>query len=130
HWPSNPVTCLLSPFDPVVWDRRRALELFSFDYRLECYTPKEKRQYGYFTLPLLQRGELIGRVDVKMHRKQGVFEVISFHLETGIKLGKQRCQDIRQAITRTAKWHGAQQVSLGDVPASLAAEWGQGWGIE
>ncbi|TQI79937.1 hypothetical protein FHU10_5213 [Serratia fonticola] len=123
------VTCLLSPFDPVVWDRRRALELFNFDYRLECYTPKEKRQYGYFTLPLLQRGELIGRVDAKMHRKQGVFEVISFHLESGIKLGKQRCHDIRQAITRTAKWHGAQQVSLGDVPASLAAEWGQGWEV-
>jgi uncharacterized protein YcaQ len=123
------VTSLLSPFDPVVWDRRRALELFNFDYRLECYTPKEKRQYGYFTLPLLQRGELIGRVDAKMHRKQGVFEVISFHLESGTKLGKQRCQDIRQALTRTAKWHGAQQVSLGDVPALLAAEWGQGWEV-
>lgn len=123
------VTSLLSPFDPVVWDRRRALELFDFDYRLECYTPKEKRQYGYFTLPLLQRGELIGRVDAKMHRKQGVFEIISFHLQPKTKLNKQRCQDIRQAITRTAKWHGAQQVSLGDIPAPLAAEWATGWQV-
>ncbi|MNC66676.1 hypothetical protein D3C75_1171000 [compost metagenome] len=65
-----------------------------------------------------------------MHRKQGVFEVIGFHLESGVKLGKQRCQDIRQAITRTAKWHGARQISLGDVPALLAAEWGQGWEVE
>lgn len=123
------VTCLLSPFDPVVWDRKRALELFNFDYRLECYTPKEKRQYGYFTLPLLQRGELIARIDAKMHRKQGVFEIISFHLEPGVKLTKQRCQDSQQAITRTAQWHGAQQVRLGDIPAALAAEWGQGWEI-
>lgn len=64
----------------MVWDRRRALELFNFDYRLECYTPKGKRQYGYFTLPVLNRGELIGRIDAKMHRRTGEFEVISFHL--------------------------------------------------
>ncbi|AHG21973.1 hypothetical protein Z042_21910 [Chania multitudinisentens RB-25] len=124
------VTCLLSPFDPVVWDRRRALELFNFDYRLECYTPKEKRQYGYFTLPVLQRGELIGRVDAKMHRKQGVFEMLSFHLEAKVGLNKQRCQDIRQAITRLAKWHGAQQVTLGNIPAPLAVEWAAGWRVE
>lgn len=66
------VTSLLSPFDPVVWDRRRALELFNFDYRLECYTPKEKRRYGYFTLPVLHRGELVGRIDAKAHRRRGV----------------------------------------------------------
>lgn len=124
------VTSLLSPFDPVVWDRRRALELFDFDYRLECYTPKEKRRFGYFTLPLLQRGELIGRVDAKMYRKQGIFEVISLHIEPQTKLNRQRCQDTRQAITRTAKWHGATQVALGEVPALLAAQWGQGWELE
>ncbi|PVZ86185.1 hypothetical protein C9426_16345 [Serratia sp. S1B] len=117
------VTCLLSPFDPVVWDRRRVLELFNFDYRLECYTPKEKRQYGYFTLPLLHRGELIGRMDAKMHRKQGIFAVISLHLEPGIKWNKQRCQDISRAITRLADWHGAQQITLGEVPAQLATAW-------
>jgi len=124
------VTTLLSPFDPVVWDRRRALELFDFDYRLECYTPKEKRQYGYFTLPVLQRGELIGRIDAKMHRRQGIFEIISFHPQTKVRFGKQRMQDIRQAITRSAKWHGANQVILGDIPAPLATEWREGWEVE
>ncbi|MEQ5972600.1 winged helix-turn-helix domain-containing protein [Serratia liquefaciens] len=124
------VTTLLSPFDPVVWDRRRALELFDFDYRLECYTPKEKRQYGYFTLPVLQRGELIGRIDAKMHRRQGIFEIISFHPRTKVRFGKQRMQDIRQAITRSAKWHGANQVILGDIPAPLATEWREGWEVE
>jgi uncharacterized protein YcaQ len=124
------VTTLLSPFDPVVWDRRRALELFDFDYRLECYTPKEKRQYGYFTLPVLQRGELIGRIDAKMHRRQGIFEILSFHSQTKVRFGKQRMQDIRQAITRSAKWHGANQVILGDIPAPLATEWREGWEVE
>ncbi|MGP2760683.1 winged helix-turn-helix domain-containing protein [Serratia marcescens] len=123
------VTSLLSPFDPVVWDRRRALELFNFDYRLECYTPKEKRRYGYFTLPVLHRGELVGRIDAKAHRRQGVFEIISFHAEPRVRFGKRRAQDIRQAIARMAKWHGAQRVALGDIPAALAAEWGAGWEV-
>ncbi|MFI8418235.1 winged helix-turn-helix domain-containing protein [Serratia sp. NPDC078593] len=123
------VTALLSPFDPVVWDRRRALELFNFDYRLECYTPKEKRQYGYFTLPVLHRGELIGRIDAKMHRRQSEFEVISFHLESRVRMGKQRCQDIYLAICRTAKWHGATQVKIGKVPASIKDAWGERWQV-
>ncbi|EBW6088684.1 winged helix-turn-helix domain-containing protein, partial [Salmonella enterica subsp. enterica serovar Enteritidis] len=62
-------SAVLSPFDPVVWDRRRAEQLFNFSYRLECYTPAEKRKYGYFTLPLLHCGQLVGRMDAKMHRK-------------------------------------------------------------
>ena len=59
---------LLSPFDPVVWDRERGSTLFGFDYRLECYTPEPKRLFGYFVLPILCRGELIGRLDAKAHR--------------------------------------------------------------
>jgi len=81
------LTSLLSPFDPIVWDRRRALELFDFDYRLECYTPAEKRRYGYFTLPILRRGALVGRVDAKAHRKHGVFELIS--VDAGARRARQ-----------------------------------------
>lgn len=64
-------SAVLSPFDPVVWDRKRAEQLFDFSYRLECYTPAPKRQYGYFVLPLLHRGQLVGRMDAKMHRQTG-----------------------------------------------------------
>ena len=78
------MTTLLSPFDPVVWDRRRALELFGFDYRIECYTPAPKRRYGYFTLPILHRGALIGRLDPKAHRKDGIFEVKALYIEPGV----------------------------------------------
>ncbi|HBA8065970.1 TPA: winged helix-turn-helix domain-containing protein, partial [Escherichia coli] len=70
-------SAVLSPFDPVVWDRKRAEQLFDFSYRLECYTPAPKRQYGYFVLPLLHRGQLVGRMDAKMHRQTGILEVIS-----------------------------------------------------
>ncbi|WP_188471085.1 winged helix-turn-helix domain-containing protein [Hafnia psychrotolerans] len=126
---SSTVTTLLSPFDPVVWDRKRALTLFNFDYRLECYTPEAKRKFGYFTLPILQRGELIGRVDAKIHRKQKVFEVKALHLEDGIKLSARRVKDLTDAFSRCALWHGAENVTTGKLPDALQAFWGKGWSL-
>ena len=122
------VTTLLSPFDPVVWDRRRARELFGFDYRLECYTPAPKRRYGYFTLPLLRRGALVGRVDAKAHRKQGIFELRSVALEPGVRLSARLASDIAGAVLRCARWHDCPRVtvSASDPPAfgsMLAACW-------
>jgi uncharacterized protein YcaQ len=106
------LTALLSPFDPIVWDRRRALELFGFDYRLECYTPAEKRRYGYFTLPILRRGALAGRIDAKAHRHAGVFEVKSVILEPGARASDRFTRDIAAAIARCARWHGCGQVRV------------------
>ena len=106
------VTTLLSPFDPVVWDRRRARDLFGFDYRLECYTPAPKRRYGYFTLPILRRGALVGRVDAKAHRKDGVFELRSIALEPGVRPSARLASDIAGAVARCASWHGCPRVSV------------------
>jgi len=119
----NPtVTTLLSPFDPIVWDRRRALELFGFDYRLECYTPLEKRRYGYFTLPVLRRGQLIGRIDAKAHRAAGVFELKSVALEPGVRAGERLLRDLAAAVTRCARWHGCPAVEVTRTdPESVAA---------
>jgi uncharacterized protein YcaQ len=119
----NPtVTTLLSPFDPIVWDRRRALELFGFDYRLECYTPLEKRQYGYFTLPVLRRGQLIGRIDAKAHRAAGIFELKSVALEPGVRLSERLLGDIAGAVARCAQWHGCAAVEVTHgVPGAVAA---------
>ena len=106
------VTTILSPFDPVVWDRRRALELFGFDYRLECYTPAEKRRYGYFTLPILRRGALVGRVDAKAHRTDGIFELKSLVLEPDARISERFVRDVAAALQRCANWHGCPQVRL------------------
>lgn len=115
-------TALLSPFDPVVWDRERASALFDFDYRLECYTPEEKRVYGYFVLPILCRGALIGRLDAKAHRAEGVFEVRALHAQPGLVWTDDHLADVAQAIQRSADWHGTPQVRITQTqPAKLAA---------
>lgn len=114
------VTTLLSPFDPVVWDRKRASELFGFDYRIECYTPAPKRQYGYFVLPILARGRLVGRLDAKAHRQQGIFELKSLHLEAGVRLGRQLARDIAGALQRCADWHATPHIRAAQLPAVLA----------
>lgn len=105
-------TVLLSPFDPVVWHRLRASELFGFDYRIECYTPAEKRIYGYFTLPILHRGELVGRLDPKAHRASGVFEVKALHLEPGFVPGECFVRALAETLTGFAAWHGTPEVRI------------------
>ncbi|WP_306350652.1 winged helix-turn-helix domain-containing protein [Flavobacterium sp. '19STA2R22 D10 B1'] len=72
---------LLSPFDNSIIHRDRVKQLFDFDYKIECYTPKDKRMYGYFCLPILFGDVFIGRVDCKAHRKEKEFELIQLHIE-------------------------------------------------
>jgi len=72
---------ILSPFDNSVIQRERLKTLFQYDYQIECYVPAAKRQFGYFSLPLLYRGEFIGRMDCKAHRKDRHLEIKSLHLE-------------------------------------------------
>ncbi|WP_175856055.1 DNA glycosylase AlkZ-like family protein [Burkholderia anthina] len=113
------VTTLLSPFDPVVWDRRRASTLFGFDYTIECYTPAHKRRYGYFCLPVLHRGRLIGRVDAKAHRVLGTFELKAFHVEPGVRFGSGLAADVAKAVKKLAAWHGTPAVTVAHVPSGL-----------
>jgi uncharacterized protein len=113
-------TAVLSPFDPLVWDRERASTLFDFDYRIECYTPEPKRIYGYFVLPILHRGQLIGRMDAKAHRSEGIFEVKALYLQAGTTLDDADVQALANAITALAIWHGTPKVAVSrTAPAAL-----------
>jgi hypothetical protein len=105
-------TTLLSPFDPLVWDRDRAREMFDFDYALECYTPAAKRRYGYFVLPILHRGRIVGRLDAKAHRRDGVFEVKALFLEPGVAVTASLVKALAAALRVTARWHETPQVSV------------------
>jgi len=114
-------TALLSPFDPLVWDRARALAMFGFEYTIECYTPAAKRRYGYFVLPILHRGQLVGRLDAKAHRGEGIFEIKALFLEPGVTPSPTLLQALAKAIAATAQWHGTPAIRLGRTqPAGLA----------
>jgi uncharacterized protein len=115
-------TALLSPFDPLIWDRTRLREMFGFDYSIECYVPAAKRRYGYYVLPILHRGRLIGRLDAKAHRAEGVFEVKALFLEDDVKPSQRMLDEVARAIAATAAWHGTPKVRLGRCrPATIAS---------
>lgn len=120
---------VLSPFDPLVWDRKRAEQLFNFRYRLECYTPAPKRQYGYFVLPLLWRGELVGRMDARMARRENKLEIIGLWLEPSVSVGHGMAQGLQQIVGDFARWQGASRIVCGELPPALRGLWGKGWEI-
>jgi len=108
-------TAFLSPFDPLVWDRKRAKELFDFEYQIESYTPSHKRKYGYFTLPILYNGNLIGRMDAKAHRAEGKFEVKALHFEENYVPDEMCLSAIAKGLKEFAVWHGTPEMRITSV---------------
>jgi uncharacterized protein len=107
-------TTLLSPFDPLVYDRKRAQELWSFRYKLEIYVPAAKREFGYFVLPILHRDRLVGRIDPLFDRKANVLRVRQVYAEEGAT--EDAGAAIAKAIQELARWLGASDVDYGRVP--------------
>ncbi len=105
-------TTLLSPFDPIVWNRDRAQRLFGFEYRIEIYVPAAQRVHGYYVLPFLHGEELVARVDCKSHRKSGHFEVIAAYLEEG-QPESETAAELAQALSRMASWLELERVVCG-----------------
>jgi uncharacterized protein YcaQ len=95
-------TALLSPFDRLVHDRKRALELFDFDYQLEMYKPAAKQQWGYYALPVLHRDRLIGKVDATADRKAGVLRVAAIHEDE--PFNKTTAAAVRRELMDLARW--------------------------
>ena len=80
----------LSPFDPVVRDRKRTKRLFGFDFRVEMFVPASKRQYGYYVYPILERDRLIGRIEIKNNREADTLDVLGLWFEPRIRANKSR----------------------------------------
>ena len=102
-------TTFLSPFDPLIYDRERTLNVFDFDYKLEMYVPKAERQFGHFTLPVVHDNELVGRLDSEVDRKANVLVVNRLSWEDGQPKAAARVT-VDAAIAELAAFVGATEV--------------------
>jgi hypothetical protein len=112
---------LLSPFDPVVWNRGRTERLFGFHYRIEIYVPKPKRQYGYYVLPILLGDQLVGRIDLKTDRATRTLLVQSAWREPGVP-EIEVAEPIVAELISMAGWLGLERIEVarrGDLSDAL-----------
>ena len=105
-------TTLLCPFDSLLWQRQRAQELLGFHYRIEIYTPPPKREFGYYTLPILHGGALVGRLDPKLHRDRNVLEIKALRLEPGVTRDAGLTGGLGEALRSLGTFLGATSVIL------------------
>lgn len=115
---------MLSPFDPVVWNRKRASWLFDFEYRIEIYVPKDKRKFGYYVLPYLFEGELAGRVELKAERKTKELRVVGAWAEDSadtLKLASGMASSVL-SLAEHFEFDGVLRPRKGNLARALSAE--------
>lgn len=114
---------VLSPFDPIVWNRSRTARLWGFEYRIEIYVPASKRVYGYYVLPVLQGEQLVARLDLKTDRATGALRVLGAYAEPGVDRDP-LAERLRTYLAELARFVGVDEVrygSRGDLMAALRA---------
>lgn len=111
---------VLSPFDPIVWNRDRAARLWNFDYRIEIYVPAAKRVYGYYVLPVLDGERLVGRLDLKTDRAAGALRVLGAYAEPDVDRGA-LAERLRPHLHDLARFVEVDDVSYGDRGDLMAA---------
>lgn len=115
-------TALLTPFDPLIWERSRVQRLFGFHYRIEIYKPQSQRQYGYYVLPFLCDGRLRARVDLKADRAAGILQVLGVYGEAGEKTPGRIIQALTDELRRLAGWLELERIQIkmrGDLAGDL-----------
>lgn len=106
-------TTVLSPFDPVCWNRDRTSRLFGFDYKIEIYVPAEKRRFGYYSLPVLHDGQLIARLDLKSNRQLNKLQVQSSWAEES-QVGAFPTKAMTAHLKEIAKWQGLSSIEISE----------------
>lgn len=117
-------TALVTPFDPICWDRDRTERLFNFHYRIELYTPKSKRKFGYYVLPFLMGENFAGRMCLKADREAGVLRGNASHHEECVD-PHETAAALASEIRRMANWLGLPNIEIkksGNLAKALAKE--------
>jgi uncharacterized protein YcaQ len=115
-------TTLLSPFDSLIWDRLRARQLFGHEVVFEAYVVPEKRRYGYYSLAILHRGQIVGRLDPKMDRATSQLLIRGVYLEPGVAVDAPLLDGLAEALRDLARFLGATSIMVErSEPAALAA---------
>ncbi|NHJ49831.1 MAG: winged helix-turn-helix domain-containing protein [Asgard group archaeon] len=111
----DPSHCkLINPFDNIARDRKLLLKMWSFDYKLEAYTPPAQRIFGYYLMPLLYGHQFVGRLEPKAHRKDGILEIRSLYYEDWFKPCKEFYERLASGIRKFATFHNCNEIVLND----------------